>query len=393
MVDYNLHLETMLGSQRERLIGFSMFEQVRDERVLEALRLALTQGFGTMEGHYTSVTGTQTPYISALFVGIRNDSGVIEGGIGIVQDLSREHAAALALERSEKLLKESQRIARIGSWELQFATGALVWTDEVYVLLGLDPDQFEPSYALFLECVAPDDRLAVQRAFERAVEEHIAYDVVHRIVKEAQTRYLYERGCIEYADDGTPVRAVGTVHDITDEYDLARKVERFTLYDTLTGLPNRHHFEQKLEECLRELKHEEASFMAICFVDLDNFKYINDAYGHRVGDEILQETACRLTQQVEGHGWVARFGGDEFVVVLETFESPSEVASFCTSMAQSMTAALGIGNEVYQISVSMGIALYPEDSYEVSELMKFADAAMHRAKASGKTDTLFIPTT
>jgi len=313
--------------------------------------------------------------------------------VGFVEDISKRKAAKIALEESEKLLKESQEIAKIGSWQLDLNTNTLVWSDEVYRIFELDPQRFPPSYEAFLSAIHPDDRARVDAAYVNSLQTKQPYEMVHKLLINGKVKYVHERCKTEYASDGRPLRSIGTVRDITDERELASKIEYLVNHDDLTNLPNRLLFTHTLEQHLIEAGKNAQKALAILFIDLDNFKYINDAYGHSIGDVILKEVASRLLEWTQKEGMLARFGGDEFVLLYDAFKHTSDVAILADALLGSFKKPFVIEEETYLMSASVGISLYPDDAKGVEDLIKFADAAMHRAKESGKNHYQFYTNT
>lgn len=317
----------------------------------------------------------------------------IEIAVGFVEDISKRKASKIALEQSEKLLKESQAIAKIGSWELDLSSNALVWSDEVYRIFGVDQHKFPASYEAFLNVIHPDDREMVNTAFITSLKEKTPYDLVHKLLVNGDVKYVHERCKTEYTHDGRPLRSVGTVHDVTDEYELASKIDYLVNHDSLTTLPNRFLITQRLEQLLHQYKRDAKKHVAVCFIDLDNFKYVNDAYDHSVGDEILKEVALRLLDKYSERGILARFGGDEFILVLDTFSEASDVVIIANEIVEILRHPFSVFDQMHQVSASVGISLYPEDASNANDLIKFADAAMHRAKESGKNHYQFYTNT
>jgi diguanylate cyclase (GGDEF)-like protein/PAS domain S-box-containing protein len=321
---------------------------------------------------------------------VTDDTEII---VGFVEDISKRKAAKIALEESEKLLKESQEIAKIGSWQLDLNSNSLVWSDEVFRIFELDQKSFPASYEAFLNVIHPEDRARVDAAYMKALQTKQPYEMVHKLLVNGRTKYVHERAKTEYASDGRPMRSIGTVRDITDEQELASKIEYLVNHDDLTGLPNRLLFTRKLEQHLLDARKNPKKAFAILFIDLDNFKYINDGYGHSVGDVILKEVASRLSQWAQNEGLLARFGADEFVLLYDSFKHTSDVAILADALLESFKKPFVVEEEIHLMSASVGISLYPEDAKGAEDLIKFADAAMHRAKESGKNHYQFYTNT
>ncbi|HVW65990.1 MAG TPA: EAL domain-containing protein [Nitrosospira sp.] len=170
---------------------------------------------------------------------------------------------------------------------------------------------------------------------------------------------------------------------------LNGQIVRMATFDTLTDLPNRWTFMERVERAIQASRHHRNTF-AILFMDLDGFKIINDSLGHSAGDEILKAFAQRLLHCVRGSDTVARLGGDEFVVLLENLGSPDDAAEMAESVLSRMRQGLWAGSQPLQVMPSIGISLFPQDGDSVEMLLKNADAAMYEAKRSERSTYRFF---
>ncbi len=180
-------------------------------------------------------------------------------------------------------------------------------------------------------------------------------------------------------------------YDITE---IKRSQERFeyqAYHDALTGLPNRALLQDRLAHAIQHARRNDLK-VGVVFIDLDNFKTINDTFGHDAGDVVLKRTAARLQGCLREQDTVARLGGDEFVMVLEAVESEAAAVRVCRRVLESLALAMDLHGQTVRVRASMGIALYPNDGGDVPSLMKNADLAMYRAKEKGKNNyQLFTP--
>ena len=178
-----------------------------------------------------------------------------------------------------------------------------------------------------------------------------------------------------------------------DESQAAReKAEHSAQYDTLTGLPNRNLFHDRLQQALTEAARNEGR-VGLLFVDLDRFKTVNDALGHNVGDQVLQEASSRLRGCVRDQDTVARLGGDEFVVILPNLKDLDGAGIVARKIVKLLDSPSDhTGSRLMRISASVGIGIYPADATTADELIKCADAAMYHAKAEGRNRHLFFTT-
>ena len=171
--------------------------------------------------------------------------------------------------------------------------------------------------------------------------------------------------------------------DISEIKKSEAKMRDMAMHDSLTGLPNRTMMTNMISHSIKSAKRQN-ELMAIMFIDLDNFKTINDNYGHKEGDNVLIETAKRLKNILREEDMVYRFGGDEFLVTLEHIKNSENIAKIAQKLNQSLQIPYQTNNYTFYISCSIGIAIYPNDALTPDELIKNADAAMYQAKNRGK---------
>jgi len=155
-------------------------------------------------------------------------------------------------------------------------------------------------------------------------------------------------------------------------------------YDVLTGIANRMLFQENLTSSMARAKRKN-SLLALFFIDLDQFKYINDSYGHYIGDEILKESALRLKSILREGDSVARLGGDEFTIVLEDINDVSIIDKIATKVIDIISKPIKIREHIFTISCSIGVSMYPQDATNKSDLIKYADTAMYKSKALGRS--------
>lgn len=182
---------------------------------------------------------------------------------------------------------------------------------------------------------------------------------------------------------GEVTGAIGIAIDVTERQRFEAALRHQALHDALTGLPNRVHFREQLDRALREARLEK-TLVGILFLDLDNFKLINDSLGHEVGDRLLKGLALRLQEAVAGRGFVARLAGDEFTVLLERAESRASVESMASKVSASLTAPFDIAGRELYANGSIGIALAENGAVTSTEMLRHADVAMYRAKQAGR---------
>lgn len=297
--------------------------------------------------------------------------------LGVARDITHR-------KRMEESLRKAQEIARLGSWDWDVVTGRLHWSDEVYRIFGIEPDAFGASYEAFLRCVHPEDRPSVEEAVEAALEGRRPYSIDHRVIRpDGSERIVHEEAEVVRDQSGKPIRMIGTVQDITERKRYEAEIERMANQDALTGLYNRRRFEEELSRLIAESRERGEKF-AVFFLDLDNFKYINDTLGHRAGDLLLQSVAERIGQRLRHTDVVARLGGDEFAALLPRTDVAGARAAAEHILEAARHEVVLLEDQPVSVSVSIGIAVFPDHGETAEELLARADMAMYRAKEEGR---------
>ena len=180
----------------------------------------------------------------------------------------------------------------------------------------------------------------------------------------------------------------GTVEDITERKNYEREIEYQLTHDSLTGLPNRTMLADRLQQCMSFADRYDTK-LAVAFVDLDQFKLINDSMGHHVGDELLVTMAGRLSKCVRESDTVVRLGGDEFVLLLTSLQKVEDIAQSMQRILAAVANPCVIEGRDFIVSCSIGIGIYPDDGADPNTLLKYADSAMYKAKQSGRNNFQF----
>lgn len=255
--------------------------------------------------------------------------------------------------------------------------GRILEVNEAFVaLLGRGPEELIGESALAF--VAPEYRDEVQRKIGSGSEK--PYEIAG-IKKDGARLDLEVRGRA-FSYHGRPVR-VTAVRDISNRKALERRLRHQALHDTLTGLPNRALLTDRVEQALARARRR-GSKVAVLFMDLDNFKYINDSLGHQMGDLLLVEVSARLRECLRPGDTAARLGGDEFVLLLEEVEGPGEAASVAERVIDGLRKPFALDGRGVFITPSIGIALGDPGRDSSETLLRDADIAMYRAKGEGK---------
>ena len=351
---------------------------------------------GLPEGH--------APVIRELTVPIfRNDQIVAVMGLGnkhinyedsdiaLVKELGdltmefvERRRADVELRRAEENLRLAQKVAHIGSWQLDLQNGVLWWSEETYAIFGVKPDK-PLDYPSFLACL-PDDaeRARVDTAWQLALKGR-KYQVEHRILTpEGKTKWVEERATFNFDEQHRPISALGTVQDITARKKAESEIVQLSHYDGLTGLPNRHLFNLRVRHTLQRNERRE-SRCALMMIDLDFFKRVNDGFGHEVGDQLLICVADLIKSRLRDEDTLARLGGDEFAILIDELDDPKDAAILARDLIDALSAPItlaGVGD--VPIGASIGITVFPDDAVDASALLRNADAAVYQAKSDGR---------
>jgi diguanylate cyclase (GGDEF)-like protein len=319
--------------------------------------------------------------------------------------LLKANADFMALKSSERRLRNTQKLAAIGNWEWNFLTQKVTLSEQMYGLFNLSKNDFNGSSDAFFQLFPEDVRSLLQSALDEAKGGSGLWTIDHMInVNNGEDRVVHQQGEITYDEDGLPFAVQGLMQDITKRKVAEEKVRHLAYYDSLTGLPNRLHFIENAKLNL-QLALKAVDKVAFIFMDIDDFKRINDTLGHHAGDILLQKISHRLVEDLREYDsvskissvnceednskLVSRLGGDEFTIMLTNLTSHNEVQSVCERLVKSLNRPIEVcGNELV-VSGSFGIAIYPEDGKDLDTLMRHADIAMYQAKKKGKNNLCF----
>jgi diguanylate cyclase (GGDEF)-like protein/PAS domain S-box-containing protein len=342
------------------------------------------------------IIGSEGHALGTLCVMDTKPRNVSASELEILQDLALAVSSALDLHRNSSALQESEEHHR-QTIEL---SPQIPWTaDPGGFNTGVGP-RWSATTGLareqalgrgWAQAVHPDDVEQAEQRWEYARQSGTPYDTEYRLrTKGGAYRWFRAYAAPRRGQDGAIMRWYGSAEDIHERKLSQLQVEHLAYHDNLTGLPGRERFRERLDhEIARSCCG--ASF-ALLYLDLDNFKAVNDTLGHARGDALLCEVAERLIECVGESGFVARFGGDEFLVILTEIERPADVALTCERILVALGGAVKLENNALAIGASIGAALCPRDGTEADKLLQGADLALYRAKAEGRQTYRFFET-
>ena len=190
-------------------------------------------------------------------------------------------------------------------------------------------------------------------------------------------------------DESRATHVVAVIEDVTETKSYQEQLEHQATHDVLTGLPNRALLLDRIEQSIARARRNQ-TLMALVFVDLDHFKRINDGYGHATGDEVLRSVGARLASSLRGGDTVARYAGDEFVIVLNDQPDEAAVEEFCRRISRAVSQPVRVEEREILLSASIGVSLFPRDGNDAETLLQHADTAMYRVKNEGRGATRFF---
>jgi diguanylate cyclase (GGDEF)-like protein/PAS domain S-box-containing protein len=312
-------------------------------------------------------------------VPLRDAQGAIIGAAGTARDISEERTASAALHEGIEKLRLAIDAADLRIWEWDVASDRLQWGRGP--LVGGE-DTSMTTMAQFRKRVHPEDEERFVGA-AAAAQGGAPFGIEVRLVgRDGDIRWSALRGKFLFDAAGHQTRMIGVSQDITARKRREEEERFFAYHDTLTGLPNRRLLDDRLRQALHLAQRRNAR-LAVLQIDLDEFKQINDRFGHRVGDAALREVAVRLGGCVRKADTLARQGGDEFVVVIPELAQDGDCEIVAQKILRALAEPLAVEGEAVRVGASVGISLYPGDAGDGEALLRNADAAMYRAKHAG----------
>ncbi len=317
-----------------------------------------------------------------------SQDGSVAGMIGILTDITSFKQAAIALQKTEGRFQALTESAMDIVTVLDHNAVIIYQSSSVKHLLGYDPAtmigkcQFDIIHREDVECM----RIAFAELLEtgsmsRAIEfRAMALDGTWRILESIG------KNCLA---DPVVQGVIVNTRDVSERRAIQEHIQHLAFHDALTGLPNRSLIQDRISQALTRAGRGNHR-LAVMFIDIDNFKNINDTLGHDAGDELLREVSRRLRDSVRGHDTIARQGGDEFIVLLDQLDDHQGATRVAQKILDALRTAFVVGGTGQHISGSIGISIFPEDGSDAQTLLKNADTAMFHGKALGKNTYQFF---
>ncbi|EGM70275.1 EAL domain-containing protein [Shewanella sp. HN-41] len=304
---------------------------------------------------------------------------------GTVQDITQSRMLQQQIAAQTALLQRVIQGSEQGYWDWNVATGEVQVSQKFEAILGYSAGEIQLTVHNWTHFVHEDDWADVKRIVRQHLRHRSASIELEVRCKKKSGNFcwvLCKGRVVEVDGRGRPLMISGTQADITQLKNHEAELDRVANYDVLTGLPNRRLLLDRFNQAISRVNRN-GSLCAVCFLDLDGFKVVNDQYGHDVGDQLLIAIVEHLSYIMREQDTLARVGGDEFVALFE-IDSETEGTQVLERMLGAINQTIYIGDKPLRLTASIGVSLYPEDNVDPDILLRHADHAMYMAKAAGK---------
>jgi diguanylate cyclase (GGDEF)-like protein/PAS domain S-box-containing protein len=316
----------------------------------------------------------------------------VQNWVVLLRDISVRKQAEEELKESEERYFLAARGANDGLWDWNIKKEEIYYSPRWKAMLGYLDHEISDTPNEWINRIHPDDRDAVVYALTNHINDKTPhFQSEHRILhRDGNYRWMLVRGMAVRDTNGIAYRMAGSQTDITARKNAEEQLVHDAFHDLLTGLPNRALFLDRLDRTIEYYRRYDNFSFAVLFLDLDRFKVINDSLGHAVGDQLLIEISKVLKTCMRSSDTVARFGGDEFVVLLNEIQDGQDAVKVVHHIQEVLSKPFRVGNNRVFTSASIGIVLSNRSYISKEDIMRDADIAMYQAKMLGKANyTIF----
>jgi diguanylate cyclase (GGDEF)-like protein/PAS domain S-box-containing protein len=406
---YSAHWKTIRGMRADAVVDGSLdvwIETVHPadrQHVLECIRRQDDGdvAFNTFEYRERHADGHWV-WIESRGASIEwNPDGKPSRIIGTDTDITERKKAEARLEETSRRLRLALDVSKVGVFEANLDTGVVVRDEQLLRIYGLEPVSANQHGAVFEQRLHPDDRAGALARVEAGVASTVPFHNAFRIVRpDGEIRHI-RSSSVTFTDAEGERKLIGANWDVTEdivlrddleqarqlaearnlELEAARtRIEYNALHDHLTGLPNRRFLDQRLDEWIAD----KVDYCAILHIDLDRFKQINDTLGHQAGDAMLVHTAQVLTSIIGDADFVARIGGDEFLILCDACQTQDAVTGLADRIIDALRQPVVHDGHLCRFGASVGIAWSAGSSVDAKQSLMNADIALYRAKGLGR---------
>ena len=312
-----------------------------------------------------------------------DSAGTYIGTIAGVTDNTDRKRTERELRESLNNLAKAEELAQLGTWTYDRSTRRFSGSVEMRRLLGLPAEASAISTDFTLAVFHPHERAGATEDLARMLKGEVVRGERRILRPDGEERVLLFQSEPVMDETGRVVRVDGFAQDVTERKRNEARLEYLATHDALTDLPNRRVLEDRMAQAIAHLVRNPGDLLAVLYLDLNRFKFVNDSLGHSFGDELLKAVGILLKSLIREGDTVARQGGDEFIILLRDIRDPTDVMAVAEKIHEALEKPLLVeGRPVYATS-SIGASLYPTDGEDIETLLKNADAAMYRAKQAG----------
>lgn len=385
---------TDLGYTREQVLGHSVLSLQRDVIGMDHWRKivasARESGAYVFIGHHICADGRELPVeinVSIAYVAGR------EVFISVARDIRNRMQQFCLVQQTPQNIWQGLHDMADGVWDWQVDSGQLYFSPNLKRLLGYGPDEMKPKLDSWQDNIHPEDAPLVLSILQEHLEgrRHV-FEAEYRL-KNRNGHYLWvrDRGQVRERDQqGQPKRVIGMVFNLTDLKLQELELQKQADFDVLTGLFNRRRGEDLAEQQIALMRRQRRT-LGLALIDLDNFKQINDLYGHLAGDRVLQKVATYISEFTRSSDVLFRWGGEEFVLIC-----PDTDASGMKTLMLKLCAGIErlelLDDELnaLELTASIGVSTYPRDAKTLVSLVARADSALYGAKRGGKNQVVLF---
>ncbi len=303
----------------------------------------------------------------------------------LLEEIESRERITQALKISQERYALAAKGSNDGIWDWNLLEDQVHYSMRWKSLLGYEEHEIGSTPEEWLNRIHKDDFDTVSYYLNQHLAGKSPFFRCEFRIKNKQDEFIWVsyRAIMETDIDGKPCRMAGSQTDITAQKEFEAKLHTAAYHDSLTGLPNRQFLTEKLKQILNHSLQESSNSFAVMFLDLDRFKLINDSFGHMKGDQLLIKVANLLKERTRPGDFVSRFGGDEFIIVMENVDNPDLIISEIQLLHQSLNEPFEIDNKQVYVGVSIGVAVGPDGYQNSDEIIRDADIALYQAKNLG----------
>ncbi len=304
-----------------------------------------------------------------------------------IDNALRRHASEMELKISQERYALAAAGSNDGLWDWDLLSGEIYLSARWKSILGYREDEIDATPESWFELVHPEDLPRLKAEIDSHLEGRTPHlETEHRIRNRLGAyMWVHTRGLAVRDETGRACRLAGSLRDITGRKHTEAQLTHAALHDALTGLPNRVLFMDRLDNAVKRFRRKSQNHFGVVFLDLDRFKVINDSLGHLAGDQLLKSIARRLESCLRVGDTIARFGGDEFAILLVDIADLAEVDAVAERIDAELGRPFHVQGHEFFTSASLGIALSSTGYERPEDVLRDADTAMYRAKSQGRS--------